>query len=199
MNRIKTLIVIELPLIVRGLKHYISQILPEPGTEVVDVGYLIKRKNEEEKCVIIIDPELLPDPKRVTIERIYKNFNRSKLVSLSIDKLPLTLTPYFDEKLYLTEPEDIFMEKVRCIYQQCDENITKTSRNSILSNREKEVLRAVALGKTNKEISDSLSISPHTVITHRKNISSKLGIKSIAGLTVYAILNGIISNEEINS
>jgi DNA-binding CsgD family transcriptional regulator len=59
------------------------------------------------------------------------------------------------------------------------------------------VLRLVALGYTNKEIAGKLFISSHTVITHRKNITAKLGIKTIAGLTIYALLNKLITSEEI--
>jgi DNA-binding CsgD family transcriptional regulator len=65
-----------------------------------------------------------------------------------------------------------------------------------ISDREKEVLRLVAVGLTNKEIADKLFISAHTVITHRKNISAKLGIKTIAGLTMYALINHLIVPEE---
>lgn len=61
-----------------------------------------------------------------------------------------------------------------------------------LSDREKEVLVLVAKGKMNKEIADILCISVFTVMTHRKNISKKLGINNIAGLAVYAIINGLI-------
>ncbi len=61
-----------------------------------------------------------------------------------------------------------------------------------LTQREREILRQVAMGYSNKEIADSLYISIHTVITHRKNITGKLGIKSISGLTVYAIINRLI-------
>ncbi|MDE6753269.1 MAG: helix-turn-helix transcriptional regulator, partial [Muribaculaceae bacterium] len=50
----------------------------------------------------------------------------------------------------------------------------------------------IAQGKINKEIADILCISVNTVITHRKNISSKLGIKSASGLSLYAMMNGII-------
>ncbi|HJZ41953.1 MAG TPA: LuxR C-terminal-related transcriptional regulator [Bacteroidales bacterium] len=67
-----------------------------------------------------------------------------------------------------------------------------------ISDREKDVLRLVALGNTNKEIAGKLFISSHTVITHRKNITAKLGIKTIAGLTIYALLNKLITSEEIN-
>ena len=61
-----------------------------------------------------------------------------------------------------------------------------------LSAREVEVLKCIASGKINKEIADELCISINTVITHRKNISSKLGIKSASGLSLYAVMNGII-------
>lgn len=61
-----------------------------------------------------------------------------------------------------------------------------------LSAREIEVLRLIAAGKLNKEIADTLCISVNTVITHRKNLSSKLGIKSASGLSLYAMMNGII-------
>ena len=61
-----------------------------------------------------------------------------------------------------------------------------------LSEREKEILVSVAKGMLNKEIADQYNISIHTVISHRKNISRKTGIKTVAGLTVYALLNGLI-------
>lgn len=61
-----------------------------------------------------------------------------------------------------------------------------------LSVREIDVLIEVAEGKTNKEIADKLFISVHTVITHRKNITQKLGIKTVSGLTMYAIIHNLI-------
>ena len=67
----------------------------------------------------------------------------------------------------------------------------------ILSDREKEIVKEIARGLTNKEIADKLFISVFTVTTHRKNITQKLGIKTIAGLTVYALMNRLISPEEI--
>ena len=63
---------------------------------------------------------------------------------------------------------------------------------SELSDREKEILVCVAKGMLNKQIADRFNLSIYTVITHRKNITRKTGIKTVAGLTVYAILNGLI-------
>ena len=61
-----------------------------------------------------------------------------------------------------------------------------------LSAREKEILVSVAKGKLNKEIADEYNISIYTVISHRKNITRKTGIKTVSGLTVYALLNNLI-------
>ena len=66
-----------------------------------------------------------------------------------------------------------------------------------LSGREKDIIRCVAKGMTNKEIADSLCLSVHTVTTHRRNISGKLQIHTPAGLTIYAIVNGIVSLDEV--
>ena len=66
-----------------------------------------------------------------------------------------------------------------------------------LSDRERDVLVLVARGLTNKEIASELNISPHTVISHRKNIVHKTGIRSVAGLTVYAVLNKFIDSERL--
>ena len=66
-----------------------------------------------------------------------------------------------------------------------------------LSSREKEILICVAKGMLNKEIADACNISVNTVITHRKNITRKIGIKTVAGLTVYALLNNLIDMNTI--
>ncbi len=62
----------------------------------------------------------------------------------------------------------------------------------VLSSREIEVLRLVVEGLINKEIADRLNISLSTVISHRKNIVEKLGIRSVAGLTIYAVMKRFI-------
>ncbi len=61
-----------------------------------------------------------------------------------------------------------------------------------LSERERDVLIQVVRGLSNKEIADVLCISMHTVVTHRKHITAKLNIHSIAGLTIYAIVNKLV-------
>ena len=74
---------------------------------------------------------------------------------------------------------------------------TDEDKADILSQREKEIIICIAKGLSNKEISDELNISINTVTTHRRNISSKLQIHSIAGITIYAIANGLVRMSEI--
>ena len=66
-----------------------------------------------------------------------------------------------------------------------------------LTKREIEVLSLVARGFINKEIANKLNISLTTVITHRKNITEKLGIKSVSGLTIYAVMRGYVEADSI--
>lgn len=66
-----------------------------------------------------------------------------------------------------------------------------------LSQREREIISCVVKGMTNKEIAESLYISVHTVITHRRNIARKLQIHSAAGLTIYAIANKLVELSDV--
>lgn len=71
------------------------------------------------------------------------------------------------------------------------------SKLEVLSQREKEIVECVAKGMSNKEIADSLCLSIHTVTTHRRNISQKLEIHTPAGLTIFAIANGLVNIRDI--
>jgi len=85
--------------------------------------------------------------------------------------------------------DDVLIPAARQLEQQV---AVAREENEDLSAREKEILVCVAKGMANKEIADHCNISVNTVITHRKNITRKTGIKTVAGLTVYALLNNLI-------
>lgn len=76
-------------------------------------------------------------------------------------------------------------------------NDNDTEPLNALSQREMEVLALVVKGNINKEIADILNISQATVVTHRKNITAKLGLKNVSSLTVYAVMHGIININDI--
>ena len=94
---------------------------------------------------------------------------------------------------------DFMLQKlIQIIRQAGAKKKNGNSDNGELTVREKEVIKLISLGLANKEIAEKLFISIHTVISHRKNITEKLGIKSISGLTVYAIMNNLLDIQDIN-
>ena len=115
------------------------------------------------------------------------------LVGLTANKTETPHQKVFDHVFSLDDPASEFVGLAESYFRK-----EKTSQNDELTNREREVLRLIAMGHTNKIIADKLFISTHTVISHRKNITEKLGIKSIPGLTVYAIIQKIIGPGEIS-
>jgi DNA-binding NarL/FixJ family response regulator len=103
----------------------------------------------------------------------------------------------FDETIYITDSEEVILNKLKNLHKQ--RNQTYSSSSERLTDREKDVLKLLIQGFSNKEVADKLTISPHTDITHRKNIIEKTGIRSLAGLAVYAILNNIAEIGDIQN
>ncbi len=89
-----------------------------------------------------------------------------------------------------TAGENAIMRQLAGLINKSADEVDEST--AMLTNRETEVLRLIASGCINKEIADELNISINTVLTHRKNITAKLGIKSVSGLSLYAMMNGII-------
>lgn len=75
--------------------------------------------------------------------------------------------------------------------------IIETTEKPILTQREIEVLVLITQGLINKEIASRLNVALSTIISHRKNIVRKLGMKSVSALTIYAVMNGYIDADRI--
>jgi DNA-binding CsgD family transcriptional regulator len=75
--------------------------------------------------------------------------------------------------------------------------LPETLQRKILSDREIEVMSLIVQGYINKEIADRLHIGLATVITHRRNIMDKLGLKSVSALTIYAVTHGYVDINKI--
>jgi len=90
-------------------------------------------------------------------------------------------------------------EKLEKKYEESHPEVVATEKSESLTEREVEILTCVVKGLTNKEIAQQLFLSTHTVISHRRNITRKLEIHSTAGLTIYAIVNKLVSIEDIKA
>lgn len=128
------------------------------------------------------------------------------------NKLTATLYDIYNNEewlhLHSLVEEKIFVPAIRLMENKVKQHDVAKSISSMvmgatdnteaLSDRETDVVVCIVQGMSNKEIADKLFISVNTVITHRRNISRKLQIHSSAGLTIYAIVNGLVDISSVN-
>ena len=117
------------------------------------------------------------------------------LLSAVIDSA--VLKDYNDSFTIYDDMEQISTKIAKLLSEDSDKD--QSAENENLSQREKEIIVGVVKGMTNKEIADKLCLSIHTVITHRRNVSRKLQIHSPAGLTIFAIVNGLVELNDIKN
>ncbi len=118
-----------------------------------------------------------------------------RVVAISTAVLDQNVLSGYDEHFLLYDSPDDVYEKIKKVLMA--EKQETTSSTESLSNREREIIVCVVKGMTNKEIAEKLCLSIHTVITHRRNISNKLQIRSAAGLTIYAIVNKLVDIKDV--
>jgi len=137
--------------------------------------------------LILINPVLVQNESN-TYLKIVSGFKGTKWIGI--------VYSYFDKKFLETLDDLIFINDSSKIINKKITNLIrhkKTNIRSVISEREIDVLKLLVEGNSNKEIANNLCISTHTVITHRKNIIRKTGIKSVPGLTIYAMVNKVIT------
>ena len=145
--------------------------------------------------MLIINPNLLGYADRNLPSQLVKDHPQLCVIAMVTTYIEPSLLKPYDAVIELNDSKLKILNKISQIKRSND----KTEKNDDveLSKREIDVLVAVAKGMMNKEIADQMNISIHTVISHRKNITRKTGIKSVSGLTVYALLNNLIDENEV--
>ena len=136
----------------------------------------------------IINPSVLQNRISEFI-KIKSAFTDIKWIGIVYSFFPNDQLNRFDDTFSITDPAGAILEKFS---KAIDNSSNNTDHQENLSERETDVLLHLLKGMSNKEIGDTLNISIHTVISHRKNIMEKTGIKSLPGLTIYAISRKII-------
>ena len=149
--------------------------------------------------VLLVNPSAYFDSKGERIKLLRQeaiNFG-FKLIALVYAYFDEQLLSLFDEVIYINDEEEKIFNKLEKLIESGNP-AAEDEEGAAISQRELDVVRLVALGKSNREIAEELFISIHTVISHRKNITSKLGIKSVSGLTIYAVINKLIGTDDFN-
>ena len=147
-----------------------------------------------EANMLIVNPALLGFHSKEFLSQLGKEHPNVVTVALVTSCLGHSiLTPYSG----VIEINDTRAKIISKMNEFAKNEASKKADDVELSKRETDVLVAVAKGMMNKEIADLMNISIHTVISHRKNITRKTGIKSVSGLTVYALLNNLIEESDL--
>ncbi|MCC8018911.1 MAG: response regulator transcription factor [Rikenellaceae bacterium] len=184
------------PIVATGISAILSQ---SGGHEIAgiipDNSYMAERLRMLAPDVVILNPSLLDRSRSQPIRSAYPVLNDSLLIALVYELFPEPLLKQFDGIITVHDEPQQIARKIRTAMDERSGNDESNIGND-LSEREKEILVSVARGATNKEIASEHNISVHTVISHRKNITRKTGIKTVSGLTIYAVINGLIDISE---
>ncbi len=191
--QIRVVIVEPSAIVSSGLREVISSSADlEVADSLGDLSLLSEQRLERlEADVILINPSVVDYSQRDKFRSTWPALTTCPLVAITYDHFDEEYLRRFDAVVGIGSHPSALIQRLRSVAAE-EDRVADDERGNELSAREKDILVAVASGATNKEIADRLNLSVHTVVTHRKNISRKLGIRTISGLTVYAIMNNLI-------
>lgn len=146
--------------------------------------------------------ELLRDIKSILIKHVTGNFNQNLCyaVIFSVGSLESDLIIHNRLRNSILKPKlnQLNSSDIGTLQHSIsNENNVNSPKKNLLTRRETEILKLIVRGNINKQIAEELNISLNTVLTHRKNILSKTGIKTTSGLTLYSISNGLLTPDEL--
>ncbi len=155
-------------------------------------------KTEDVPDIIFINPAIIHPHKTFPIKALFADYTFTIFVAIIYKYVNPEILNEFDGILDIYDETSVILSKLQeTLKKNYHRKKTQDDENVDLSEREKEILASVALGLTNKEIADKHFISIHTVVSHRKNITRKTGIKTVSGLTLYAMFNNLISPSDL--
>lgn len=150
-------------------KHHLVAVIADPLSK--SFHQLIELRNENEKSKSI------------------------PLITISSSLLPNDLSEIADARLSIYDSPATIIQTIQSLVSS-HVNEVEDARTD-LTPREKEIVVGIVKGLSNKEIAQEINVSVNTVMTHRRNIASKLQIHSPAGLTIYAIVSKLVYIDDI--
>ncbi|MCC8072366.1 MAG: LuxR C-terminal-related transcriptional regulator [Bacteroidales bacterium] len=187
-------VIVGSPWIKVGLQSYLSQ-LRSPSFTLLALDpspTLVDEILAHNAHAIIAEPLLFPPP---LVETLRHDMPREcHIIAMTSQSLPALLGSCYDDVVSIYDPIESLVAILQRLAASDNEEDTRSQE---LSPREREIVIALVKGHSNKEIAAQLCVSVNTVMTHRRNITSKLQIHSLAGLTIYAIVSNLVKLEEI--
>lgn len=175
-----------------GLAGLLGRIMPVGEVEIFNtLDALMMEHRPEEYIHFFISS-------RTLMENANFFLSRPRTIVLTHGKEKLPLEGF--HTLNVQQPEELLVRDVLAMASRGHRPPSDTqARQTPLTPRETEVLCFVVRGLLNKEIADKMGVAVTTIISHRKNLTRKLGMRSVGALTVYAVTHGLINLEDIPS
>ena len=190
-GRSKVAIVDANTLAVLGLKQILQNVMPIMTVDTFGSFSELTINNPDQYAHYFVAMDIVVTHRSFFLER------RRKTIVLTLS-LNDTSQLHDFHSLCINQPESQLIRQLLTLQQYAHHDgrnlppMPRILQQKILTDREIEVMSLIAQGLINKEIADRLNIGLSTVITHRKNIMDKLGMKSVSALTIYAVMHGYV-------
>lgn len=179
-----------------GLKQILQNVMPIMRVDMFPTFDDLQNSNPDAYAHYFVAVSIVLENRQFFVD------HRMKTIVLTTSADPTTHPTGF-HSLCINVPEEQLVRSILMLEQHAHAHgrnlppMPKILSEKVLSDREIEVLSLIAQGYINKEIADQLNIGLTTVITHRKNIVEKLGMKSVSALTIYAVMHGYVDIHQI--
>lgn len=158
---------------------------------------LEQRLSVKKTDLLIVNPMQLANREK-DARRIRKNHPKLSIIGINLGIIDQHLQSLLDASFTIFDSPHQIVELIQKVCLKNGDRQKNNAADDNLTDREVGILTLLVHGFSNKEIADSLNISVHTVVTHRKNIATKTGIRSQSGLVIYAISKKIVAIDDID-
>lgn len=195
-SRPKVAIVDANTLAVLGLRQILQEVIPIMTIDTFGSFGELESSQADQYAHFFVAMDIVVTHRSFFLER------RRKTIVLTLS-LNDTSQLHDFHSLCINQPESQLIRQLLMLQQHAHHGgrnlppMPQILQQKILTDREIEVMSLIAQGLINKEIADRLNIGLSTVITHRKNIMDKLGMKSVSALTIYAVMHGYVDINKI--
>ena len=196
MSRKKKVLIVEPSIIIKeglikilGKSPELDVLRPSDGTEDYAERISVARPD-----ILLINPTVMPYFKRYPVYSLAQEYPHMTIIALVYQYIDNSIMHAFHSVLEIRESAERIVDILLEAYASTSDRaeMLDPAGGHELTRRETDVLVLVAKGLMSKEIAERLHISVHTVISHRKNITRKTNIKSVAGLALYALMNNLM-------
>jgi DNA-binding NarL/FixJ family response regulator len=183
-------------LAVMGLKQLLQTVMPIMTIDAFSSFDALSNASPEQYVHYFVAMDIVVSHRAFFLE------HRRKTIVLTVSKSDASQLTDF-HSVNVNQSEDLLVRDLLHLQQYAHHDgrhlppMPSILQRKMLSDREIEVTALIAQGLINKEIADRLNISLSTVITHRKNIMDKLGLRSVSALTIYAVMHGFVDINKI--